>query len=595
MTEHDRTERLMRDLDGVIRGDTPLEDDALLDTARTLLDADFSAEIPLALMRPAAFTKGQPQMMSRTHRTLRALMAAAAVFIIAGAAVLTIPPLRALAQDILRQIGIVTVTDAPTFYELAQRSIPAIDLVKRDNALWRPASPEAVESDVLWIARLEPMPETFRVVEYGYEPYPDHRVDFRVNKYSRVGSSTATFSLNQMYRWWWTGKIDYSVGGAQTEEVRIDGIRVGVWVTGFSDYPELDVQLLIWRQPYLQNWNALTVWLKGTGLSKEQMIEIAKSVEVPDPREMIANTDPSDRRGVSPAQLAAEVGFNIAVPLYVSEWSGTGFHNIWHSGDDFVDIESSYSLRSKTFSLRQIKVINPALVDESTWRIDMGDTPVEDVTVNGSPGIWISNRQFTPNTIQSILIWEQNGSTLQLSTARTSSVSGLTREDMLNIAESIIFIGPESDDSFAPASVPQPLSVETIASFTKFAIAVPDYVPNGYELYSRDGENTAGRAIAKTTYINVENQDTLVLLQAKYVNLVEPDDLIFGDSQLRIVAVNQRWQGLWGFSYPTSSGASIRRLVWENEGIIYRLESTALEMDEMLQIAASLKYVGSPN
>ena len=114
MTEHDHAEKIMRDLDSVMRGDTPLEDDALLDTARTLLDADFNAEIPLALLHPAALTKGQPKMMSRTYRTLRALLATAAVFVIAGAAVLTVPPLRALAQDILRQIGIIKVTDGPT-------------------------------------------------------------------------------------------------------------------------------------------------------------------------------------------------------------------------------------------------------------------------------------------------------------------------------------------------------------------------------------------------------------------------------------------------------------------------------------------------
>ena len=97
------------------------------------LDDRYHHAPSLALLRPAAMTKGRPQM-SRLYRTLRALAATAAILTIIAITFLTVPPLRAIAQDILRRVGVYAVTDAPTPYEVSRQPLPVEVLARNDAA-----------------------------------------------------------------------------------------------------------------------------------------------------------------------------------------------------------------------------------------------------------------------------------------------------------------------------------------------------------------------------------------------------------------------------------------------------------------------------
>lgn len=431
MTEHDHAERIMRELDGVMRGDTLLEGDALLDTARTLLDADFNAEIPLALRSPAILTKGQPQMMSRTHRVLRALLAAAAVFVIAGAAILAIPPLRAFAQDILRQIGIIKVTDGPTDYERAQRPIPALDLA-RASGEWHPISTEEIETNINWRAVFEAIPPGFERLEYGEMTDYELMLGFNGFRLYRNGESEPALTMHELYRLSPYGPIDYETGGAQTEQVDIDGIP-GTWISGFDEHPELDVQLLIWEADWhLSSGDQLTLILQGRGATKAEMLGIAHALTIRTIESIPLNQRrpfiSSDR---TPQNVANQLGFDVAV-LPTRTYYPSEIFNVYQ-GEDFAQVDST----SSGLVMQQVKVYDASLVNPSAWQYNVGSTPVEDVEVNGNTGVWIEGLPTFPEAKQNILLWEQDGFSFVLGSNRHS------KEAMIEVAESITFVGPE--------------------------------------------------------------------------------------------------------------------------------------------------------
>lgn len=85
------------------------------------LSPEFDAALVSQFQQPV-----KPRQPARIIRLGRIVAASAAVFVLMTLLILTIPPLRALAQDILRQIGVITISNAPTAYDVysTQPTIP---------------------------------------------------------------------------------------------------------------------------------------------------------------------------------------------------------------------------------------------------------------------------------------------------------------------------------------------------------------------------------------------------------------------------------------------------------------------------------------
>src|SRR5690606_33035654 len=106
------------------------------------------------------------------------------------------------------------------------------------------------------------------------------------------GETEPTLTMKELYRLYPHGPIDYETGGAQTEQVDIDGIP-GTWISGFNEHPELDVQLLIWEA----NWHVLAgdqviLILQGHGATRAEMLEIAHTLTI-----RTIESIPLDQRG----------------------------------------------------------------------------------------------------------------------------------------------------------------------------------------------------------------------------------------------------------------------------------------------------------
>jgi hypothetical protein len=109
------------------------DDESLLTLARTLAQVDFSAE---SRIRESL----RDQLLSRANRNSsrdrgkrspnprRTLAAIVAALLLITAAILAFPPLRALAQEVLRQIGLIQLTNAPSSAQLwlTHTPIPAL-------------------------------------------------------------------------------------------------------------------------------------------------------------------------------------------------------------------------------------------------------------------------------------------------------------------------------------------------------------------------------------------------------------------------------------------------------------------------------------
>lgn len=441
MNEQERAQNYTRDVDALLRGETPpaadADDRALLDLARDLLAADFSAETRLDLLRPKlAKPTLKGLIMSPRYRYVRWFVTTAALFTLIVAIVLTVPPLRAIAQDILRQIGIMTVTDAPTDYEVSQRPIVAVDLVHLiDDGDWHPITAEEIVSEYLWLAMIEGMPTGFDTVEYGFATPPgEQRIAIRLAKYTQSEDAAKEISLGQIDRVFSNGPVDFETGGAITEEIAING-EAAVWVSAFTEYPDLDVQILIWEEKvYDQIRNDLMIVLKGRGLTKEEMLEIAHSVTIRDPNRIISRSDNTDWSSDTPRQVAAKVGFDVAIIREHPENFRLIGRHVFDS-PRATQIVTSYAFGSQDLSFQQIKVNDASLVENGGWEFNVGDSPVEDVTVNGNPGVWIEGVTGYANTVRDSLIWEQDGFSYHL---QGKSVS---RQDMFAAAESLKYIG----------------------------------------------------------------------------------------------------------------------------------------------------------
>lgn len=136
MDEQERAEQFSADVDRLLAGDKSVspgsDDPTMLDMAQQLAQADFSAQsrgrerLRARLLNREIITK-EELIMNQQQRLLRRLALVAAVLVILIVTMLAVPPLRAVAQDILARIGLLTITDDPTDAELFMQGEPPRD------------------------------------------------------------------------------------------------------------------------------------------------------------------------------------------------------------------------------------------------------------------------------------------------------------------------------------------------------------------------------------------------------------------------------------------------------------------------------------
>jgi hypothetical protein len=579
MTEHERAEQFQRDVDALLRGETPssadADDRALLDLARELLAADFSAETRLDLLRPKlAKPTLKGLIMSPRYRYVRWFVTTAALFTLIVAIILTVPPLRAIAQDILRQIGIFNFTDAPTHYELSQMPLPATDLVLSDSDMVWMDNDEESTDPASWYAILDYVPAGFEFAGYGWGNM--HGRFVLQTRYARFDDPGAMLTVQKADMTFYERKIDYTAGDAQTETVTVRETD-GVWIERFNARPDITVKTLVWEEQ-----NTL-FWLQSSVLDQAEMLRAAESV--------LITQIPYDRLApayipqyLTPELAAVKVGFRVAVPQYLPDGFTLQTRGVFDQ-DEVTLVSAQYSSWKSApplyLSLTQSKYKGPLIPTD----FPIGNATIEDVTINGHSGVWIGDYQVDDSRFFAILTWERDGFVFLIeSTMRDKA-------ETLQIAESLVYIAAETPEQLY---APRLRTVDEVAMLTRFPVAVPNDLPSGYMLTSRDARVLTETPSVITTYHNSDASDTLVFQQTKYPEPVSLETLAAGDAPLERVTVNYR-RGYWIANYQNYPDERIGMLIWEQGGFIYRLQSATLGRDDMISIAKSLKYVGSPD
>lgn len=212
---------------------------------------------------------------------LRLAAVMAAVLLGFGVLVMTVPPLRTLAQSILYQFGLLTVTDAPTGYDewLAQPTVdPAstpIPGIEPQAYEMRNLSLEAVEA-LTGFPVLEP-----RNVPTGY--LRGSRDVWQRNGMNSVSTSyyslhsPISFNLAQtLYDE--TMPHEFSIGDAPTQAVEVRGVD-GLWVEHSATWPPgSTLSLLFWQEGEF-TFILQSATTTGNPFGLPEMLRIANSLE----------------------------------------------------------------------------------------------------------------------------------------------------------------------------------------------------------------------------------------------------------------------------------------------------------------------------
>lgn len=594
MNEQERAEQFTHDADTLLRGETPssadADDRALLGLARDLLAADFSAETRLDLLRPnLAKPTLKGLIMSPRYRYVRWFVTSAALFTLIVAIILTVPPLRAIAQDILRQIGIYNVTDAPTDAEIAMQPVPSIDLAIADeDTVLIPLTTGQLDAEIatnssFWRAKLPIIPAGYEVVDYHFVIYEPSSFGYSQTRYTRKDNPDSWFSFQQMAKAPELYPIEYDSGGAQIEEIVV-GDSPAVFISGYAEYPEHDIRMLIWEQDYRR------MWLIATDLDKERLISMAESVVLRAPENLPDHYD-SAQEGLPAIQIAQEVGFEVAViqklPPSMSLKSTDVYNDPKYKSTQIV---SFYTAGRSSLELHQVKLSNANAPAPQAWEVPVGDRPVEDVVINGQPGVFVENIASFANTSSNVLVWEQNGFSMYL------RATELTRNEIFRAAESVTFIMASTlevtpDKDYAARII----SAECISLAFNIPVSVADYLPNGYTIDSRTGRQTRDVLTIRTTYEHVAGDDSLVIIQSKFEKDVSIEDLAAADTVYNLYTMDGGQTAIWMDLYYTYPDIPIRMLLWEQDGFIFQLQTRALNFEEMVRIADNLRHAEPPS
>jgi hypothetical protein len=436
-----------------------MDDKDLSDVARLFTDYSGESRIRETLRHdllariehPAAPPKGVKTMLYGTPR--RRLALAASTLVVIMMTVLVIPPLRSWAQDVLRQIGVITLTDEPTYAEKEVERLnnhePAPTMV-----------PVETDPDQPTCGILEPFDVTEASARVGfpvYEPsYLPQSGTFsltgrdsllgsdRIVSRSVYGNSTLpdTLMLMQAKPTDPSTQLWETPDDATATDITINDLPA-TWIENYPDDETLahfqssvatGVNLLIWEQ------DGYTFLLESFFLPQNQMIQIAESL-------MAAENVPAEASEpfCQIHFLGREQAGNLTgMPAYEPTYLPDDFY-LWSRGrDETRAIYTTYQRYKdgwfEGYEVEDMIHLIQFRTGDETEEIAIGDAPITDAIVNGQPAVWVANWAIGYQPVDyteewktvdtNLLIWEADGYTFMLQAARS-------QDEMIRIAESL--------------------------------------------------------------------------------------------------------------------------------------------------------------
>jgi hypothetical protein len=428
MDDHTRARQFNADLDRLMRGETPdaAGRDASLDTARTLLAADYSAQSRIRhLLRRDLIARMDGQPVARLRASRRRLTTLAGTLAIVILAVLLIPPLRSFAQDIIRQIGQVRITSGPTDAEryVAEQAgelptatpnatIPPLTPIPQ-VFVFRHLTPEQASQEAGFAVYVpDYLPEGF--VEQSREIWMHTLVSVTTSFYvpgalqSAEDHQNRSITLEQVI---FADEYDFAVGDAPTVELTVNG-NPGLWVEDapvavFGD-ALVGLNLLFWAQ---DGFN----FQLTSRLPQDEALKIANSLHAIDytptpapdgvPFELVSQRAASTNVGFvldwlrHPPDGYELLGYTV-LPDEPYFSAGVGVYR----ASDSTDAAGPYLL---TFQSRFNTTRTPDTV--------IGDG-AQAVTVRDQPGWWVEGRAYDTSLLPDVdpaawrfLYWSEGG------------------------------------------------------------------------------------------------------------------------------------------------------------------------------------------
>lgn len=256
----------------------------LLGVAQSLSTADFSHD---SRIRQPLYTRLRATAYARASHPAywqRRLLTAAFTLIIVAAVVFTVPPLRTLAQEVIKRLQTLTLTNAPSYVETLLTATPTDD----------PANPPVYQMDItlkeaIAQAGFTPLLPTY--LPAGYAPASQTasanqiRLEFQPANRNRT-DCCAVLSLTQISNPP-SDSTPFPMGDVPIEDVIVRGVP-GLWVedsrTGMT--PDENGQLQIMPTSIL-TWEAdgYLFWMSSYDsqtnqpLSKTEMMKVANALQ----------------------------------------------------------------------------------------------------------------------------------------------------------------------------------------------------------------------------------------------------------------------------------------------------------------------------
>jgi hypothetical protein len=413
-------------------------DRALADMAQRLRDADFSAsrliryELRQELLRRINAREASASQPVRPTRTLSARRKLAYAVVMLGLLALivwSVPPLRSFAQDVIRTVGKISITDKPTWVEQQN------EMLAQGTPLptFTPVTPNSSRSPRLLSLEEASQEAGFQALAPGYVPsgyalseqavftdddetqvsifYDDEAM---VSKPGPVGPNGRDFLIIQEMRWREGAEAsDWSVGSAHVTDVTVRD-QPGIWVEGMVSTVRTDQitisapgNMLLWEE------NGLTIVIQTHSLPLDEMLKVAESLSA-HPEEVAAQYQATAEAAA--AQISAQAGY----PIYQPEQLPAGYRiescqAATDHGLTLVRTRYRKSNRSDTVDVVQIPLDHPSV--GHLWALrDAGRA--RHATINGAPAFWVSLLpslswlELPPDldlTTRGALIWQMDG------------------------------------------------------------------------------------------------------------------------------------------------------------------------------------------
>ncbi|MCA0453823.1 MAG: DUF4367 domain-containing protein [Chloroflexi bacterium] len=293
MNHKDTVKAFNHDLDQFLTtGEMPTlpvvaQDEPLRVLADQLAHTDLSADSQrLPTIRQHLLETASTLQISRTQmrssyptwRGLRMVAIGLTALLIISAIVLAVPPLRTFAQDVLRQIGAITVSNNPTGFDVySAQPTPPPNSTPIPNI-----TPQVYEMRHLSVEQASAL-TGFRILIPAYLP-PQYRSSSR-DVWQRNGMNSVTvnyynhklddglslyqtiYDLNNPLQ-----TREFPVGDAPITDVRVRGYN-GVWAEQVSTWPlGAGINMLIWQE------GEFTFMMQSQKLPLAEMLKIAESL-----------------------------------------------------------------------------------------------------------------------------------------------------------------------------------------------------------------------------------------------------------------------------------------------------------------------------